>query len=133
MSLSSAFGLVFKPKKGSWGKLKCLLHSRCVLGNLLSPKGTLSIQVEIELFGENCPKVGPTFPSHYIYFCTIIARVTSSVMTLTCTSRRLLRRTRRSSVCPARRKVHRQTVFVIISSSLVFCQYSQQTHCTYMS
>ena len=44
-----------QPKENQWGWKKCLPHSRCVPGDLLSPDGSLTIQVKINLLGENCP------------------------------------------------------------------------------
>ena len=34
---------------------KCIPHSRCVVGDLLSPEGALTIQVKIDFMGQNCP------------------------------------------------------------------------------
>ena len=55
---SNGSGQVLDPKDGSnecWGVGKCIPHSRCVAGDLLSPDGTLTIKVKIDLLGENCP------------------------------------------------------------------------------
>ena len=62
---SKAFGKVYQTRVNrgkddnsgfvEWGQLKCIPHSRCVPADLLSPKGSLFIQVKIDLLGENCP------------------------------------------------------------------------------
>ena len=57
-SRSTESGLVFDPKgapKATSGTWKCIPHSRCVVGDLLTPDGTLTIKVKIDLLGENCP------------------------------------------------------------------------------
>ena len=57
-SSSRESGNVFDPKgagNNAWGSRKCIPHSRCVVGDLLSPDGTLTIQFKIDLLGENCP------------------------------------------------------------------------------
>ena len=51
-------GLVYNPRgtsKDAWGSEKCIPHFRCFVGDLLSPEGSLTIQVKIVLLGENCP------------------------------------------------------------------------------
>ena len=58
ISSSAEFGLVCRPKdepKSAIGRGKCIPLSRCVVGDLLSPEGALTIQVKIDLLGENCP------------------------------------------------------------------------------
>ena len=56
---NSAFGKVYQlkdqGKNDNWGWTKCLPHSRCVPGDLLSPDETLTIHVKIYLLGENYP------------------------------------------------------------------------------
>ena len=57
-SSSAEFGLVCHPMdnpKSAIGCGECIPLSRCVVGDLLSPEGALTIQGKIYLLGENCP------------------------------------------------------------------------------